>query len=343
MASDQRRDEILASVDRLVDCHDRWSEDDQAPDVPTQEMERLMEAVIEVCDTGSVPEDCRSLVTSVGRLSVEWESYRNGNWDRAGRPYPSFWNSFRGMLNERATAVVVPQASPPSVQALIDEGVGYQQIAYAIYGSRSLGGPFIDENGHMSEVLIRKEAEEPGSVVPVGWIHPSIQQQQANREDRERTRIQAVADLENKDKPVPTVEEMLNDGAYIEQITKITKREEDQIRQMAEILGIPIKKYETPTGAVRAPAEPQISKADHAMMDSQLADPKPDADADPEVDETTEDIEPGDMSDDQISDEVVMQFTDGGTSTTIAKTMGITVQKAAQIIRRHKERIVSDV
>ena len=339
----KRRDEILTAVDALVAAHDEWAEDDSAPDVPTREFEVLIDDVVDVCKTGSVPGDCRELVEAVDKLGTEWQAYSEGAWDNKGQPMPQFWRSFRGVLAARAGAYIPKPVPPTPVSILVEEGGTSRQIAHAIYGWREDGvrmGPFIDpDNGAILENLIRQEAEKPGSVIPEGWIKPTALRDAEKMKEEAANRITEVEEREVV-APKPTVESMLRDGAYVQQTSRVTGVGEDKVRQIAEILGLDAIEQENPTGAVRAPQEPQLTESDHLSLQAKNAGP---IDDDYEEDDDIADIDPVDMSDDQIADMIVRMSDGGESSTDIAKGLGITVQKAAQVIRRHKEKAQGEV
>ena len=83
-----------------------------------------------------------------------------------------------------------------------------------------------------------------------------------------------------------------------------------------------------------------MTESDHLSLQAKNAGP---IDDDYEEDDDIADIDPVDMSDDQIADMIVRMSDGGESSTDIAKGLGITVQKAAQVIRRHKEKAQVEV
>lgn len=342
MSDKTRREEILGAVDTLIQSHDEWMEDDGAPDTPTKAMEDRLEVAIEVCAIGGVPGDCRQLVATVGELGVHWREYSEGAWGKQGEPLPQFWGAFRTMLSARSGAMIKKPVSPELVCNLVAQGVTARQIAENIYGWKDARGnrvgPFLDpENGQVLDGLIRQEAETPGSVIPDGWVKDSQLEKYDKRVKEAEARISTVEDIENKEEKKPTVEQMLKDGAYVSQIASVTGVEEDGVRSIAAILGVRTFEMENVTGAVRAPHERQLTESDHRSLQPKNVDPDDDDDDDDGIAET----DPVEDIDDEaatLEDLIVEKSEDGETSTDIAKGLGITVQKAAQVLRRHREK-----
>jgi len=326
----KRREDVLESVDNMISVHDAWEADETGPDVPTEDFEVALDDMIVTCATGDIPGEMRELISAVGRLGVEWESYKEGNRDRSHRPTGAFWNAFRAMLSGRSRSYKVTPAPPPPVSQLIDQGVTLQQIAYAIYGSKSEGGPFVGEGGEILYDEIYKEAEEKGSVIPEGWRHPvELARVQKHTEDIEN-RIQAVEDREKRDTPdtpAYTVEELLTAGVFPEQIANIMRCEVKEVLEISKASGIQITEIPN-LAAMRSPYEPQLSEEDDAALQPKMA-------------ETTV-VEAGTIDETDPEDmegQIVKLSEEGLSSMEIRDRVGCTVQKAAQVLRRHRERV----
>ncbi len=154
---------ILAAVDNLIDVHNRWEADPNAPLVPTVAFEAAINRCYQDCE-GDVPGQCREVVTAVGRLVVEWNRYATDTEarDRQNRPLPMFWAAFRAMVDARANARIVGYKRPELVKELRAQKVSDRQIANKIYVDNSGKGPLQDEHGHPDPIKLDEEAATPG-------------------------------------------------------------------------------------------------------------------------------------------------------------------------------------
>ena len=57
MSNMQRRESILQSVDAMISAYEHWRDDDGSPEVPTEKLERAIEAAIDTCGGGDIRED----------------------------------------------------------------------------------------------------------------------------------------------------------------------------------------------------------------------------------------------------------------------------------------------
>ena len=73
-------------------------------DFPSLSFERPVTELVEACD-GDVPGPCRELVDNVGRLSVEWDRYVNGERTPDHRPIGRFWGAIRALFRAREGAM----------------------------------------------------------------------------------------------------------------------------------------------------------------------------------------------------------------------------------------------
>lgn len=338
----KRRADVLEAVDTMIAIHDAWEADENGPDVPTEAFELALDDMIVTCASGDVPGEMRELIGAVGRLGVEWESYKEGNRDRSHRPTAAFWNAFRGVLGGRSHSQKITPRRPPPVKELIDQGVTLQQIAFAIYGSKREGGPFVGEEGDILYDEVYKEAAEPGSVISKEWCHPSEIERVREHNEGIENRIQAVAEREKEDipdTPAYSIEELLTAGVFPEQIAKIMRCEVKEVLEAAQSAGIQVTDLPN-LAAMRSPYEPQLSPEDDAALQPR---PKPDQpeDGHEEDDEGSTKIDPRmELSDEEfLQSRIVKLSEDGLSSMEIRDQLGCTVQKAAQVLRRHREKV----
>ena len=327
-----RKQEILSPVDNLIRVHDAWESDPTQPDVPTEEFETAAEEAIAACDFGDVPSDCRELVLAVGKFGIEWTRYKDGHWDRRGRPIGTFWGAFRGILHAREGAVAAKPKRPEPVSELVKQHVTLKQIAHNIYGHHGKG-PFIDEAGQILVDKIYEESKKPGSVIPKDWIHPAEEERIRKLQSDLEGRMQRVADRENAEDDTidpASIEELLRQGAFPKQIAKVKNVDVEEVYAFAAELGI--KTEEAPNlASMRAPSEPQLTdEQDRALQPRQ----EPTSDVDEEESES--------MSDDELNARIVELSEEGHGASEIARQLeGVTVQKAAAVVREHKKTVTA--
>lgn len=187
-----RTNEITGAVDGIIRCHDEWERDHEAPLYVPAEFGNRVESAVEVINRGDIPPRCVKLSETVTQLRLQWDLYETGQATNSnGLPRSDFWKAYRQMLEARAGAIPVPPRRPEPVKVLLEQKVGYRQIAEFIYGHRG-AGPFLDEDGQVRADLIEKEAKEPGSVIPTDWVHPSELERIQLQGERQRQELLAI-------------------------------------------------------------------------------------------------------------------------------------------------------
>lgn len=254
--AEQRRNDILDSVNFLIEVFERWQNDPSSPNVPTEQFEKALLNAAEVCDNGDTPAPCRELcMVAMPRLKEEWDQYVEGNRRRNGTPLPRFWAAFEAVAKARQAAKPHKIVIPPPVKQLLDvEKVSPEQIAWHIYGNNKKG-PFVRENGSVDYLLLRKEADQPGSVIPDGWI-PPWEQERYEEWMKCTTRLIASSDSLKEDQPDyvdPTpIEDMLRQGQMPAAIARVKRIAVDDVIRAANELGIPVP------GMPATPATPPV-------------------------------------------------------------------------------------
>ncbi len=185
-----------------------------------------IESAAVICAEGDIPEQCRDLCTLVmPKLAVELQTYQSGvdgSCQPNGSPTPSFWAAARAVAKARIDSDQTFVETIEPVAFLIKNGVTHDQIAFHIYGWRGQG-PFVTGNGICNVALIEKEAATPNSVIPADWVHPSRFQAAAARKKELEARLEAYKILEvgqKRNQDPATIEQMLRDGCYIQQIER---------------------------------------------------------------------------------------------------------------------------
>lgn len=264
-AMKHRKQEIVDAVSTMIDEHDRWADDPDAPEVPTQRLELAIDAAILECAHGDIPSDCRQLVTSMDVFAGEWSLYKSGKWDHQQRPMPQFWDAFRDVMAARRGATVTVKRSIEPVAELIRQKVPHAQIA-TIYGGER--GPFLD-GGVLQVELILREAEEKGSVIPTDWVHPDAMESEQRQMENLKGKLAALQSrdsrsVKGRDKPEEaTIEQMIREGANVEQISSVKGVSADEVRDVAEQCGLQALEREILTGDVKSPYDPRNDREDN--------------------------------------------------------------------------------
>lgn len=338
-----RTGEILEAVDLLIQVHDDWESDPKAPDVPTAKFEEAVLACVEVCNLGDTPSKCRELVDAVSRMGVEWEKYAGGEMGPGHRPRGSFWGAMRAVFHAREGAAPLQHQPIEPVSLLLKQGVSQQQIALHIYGDGKTG-PLVGPNGQPDATKILQEADNPGSVIPKGWVHPREDERISAHRERLKHRLAAAErheDLDRQTEDPATVEELLREGAFPQQVARVKNVPLDEVLQVAEKLRAEgVKVNEPPNlSSMRAPHEPQLTPE----QDKGLQPKQPSGDAfdfgadDPESGESAPDI-------DTLIQLVHEEHPDLGAGELVSiladqHETEVSVQKVAGVLRKQRETV----
>lgn len=241
---DKRTAEILRSVDEMLRRIQRWLDDPRRGPIMPVSVGLGIQACLQVCDAGEIPAGSRDLaMVAVPRLAEECRAYAQREHGKVrpenGAPGPSFWASVKAVARARADASTPGVEKREPVALLLQQGVTPDQIARFIYGRRGVG-PFLQANGAPSIALIEQEAREPGSVIPTDWVPPWQRTLLERRDQQLNARLQRYDQQElarHYDDPA-TVEEMLRDGAYVQQIERAKGATREEILEAARNLGV---------------------------------------------------------------------------------------------------------
>lgn len=244
MSVENRVIEILRMVDEMLRRITKWMNDPNGGPVVPEDVRLGIHSAAMTCGQGDIPECCRDLaIIAVPRLHEEYRGYSLREIGKVrlenGAPWPSFWAAAKAAAIARAgsDAPVGERLEPVSV--LLEQGVTHDQIARHIYGRRGVG-PFIQANGAPDIGLIEKEAHEPGSVIPEGWVPPWLQETLKRRQMELASKLSAFDRLEcakRYDDPA-TVEEMIRDGAFVQQIERAKGVTRDVVMAAAQRIGV---------------------------------------------------------------------------------------------------------
>lgn len=243
--SEKRVHTITKSVDELIRRIENWMRDDspQASPIVPEDCALAIEATIITIREGDIPQCCQQLAIAVPRLGEEYRKYENREngsvRPETGAPGPAFWSAASAVAKARmgADAPLIERLEP--VAMLIKQGVSPEQIGQHIYGRRGVG-PFIMENRAVDLALIEQEAANPGSVIPKDWIPPWHKALVENRQKELAGRLAAFDEARDprRYEDPGTVESMLRDGCYIQQIEVGKNVTRAQVLEVANELGI---------------------------------------------------------------------------------------------------------
>lgn len=255
MALEDRINEIKLSIDEFTRRLKRWLEDSNGTSIMPEAVKTAL-SVANIACGGDIPECCRALATmAVPRVVEEMRRFTHMEQDAftmiGGNPVPTprFWATIKQLLKARegAEAPMIDVLEP--VMDLLAQGVSIDQIGRHIYGQRG-EGPFM-RRGVVDLSLIKRQAEyekqmrETGSakidpVIPPDWVPPWCQQDVDKRRSALKQELEAIDRLEHpKQYEDPaSVEELIREGAYIQQIEKVKHVSRDEVLATAKRIGV---------------------------------------------------------------------------------------------------------
>lgn len=242
--SSLRVTQLLIVADEFLRRLLAWLQDPQGGPMVPERVAVQMHATDQVCsEPAKVPESCRALQTAISRVVEEYRGYLERELGRYrpenGAPGPGFWAAMKAFAVARQQAEQPLLETLEPVGVLLQQGVTHAQIGQHIYGRRGVG-PFLQANGDVNVPLIEQEAREPGSVIPPKWIPPWHTEAEARRRQLLSERLQLFSSMEvqrSYDDPC-TVEEMLQQGAFVQQIERAKGVSRDDVLEAARRMGV---------------------------------------------------------------------------------------------------------
>jgi hypothetical protein len=271
--SAQKTQSILQAVDELLRRVIAWTQDSHGTPIMPAAVANQIQVVDELCQSTKLPELFMPLHTASGRIMVEYEGYlihELGKYrPENGSPGPGFWASMKELAVARQEADQPPVERLEPVSTLLQAGVSHAQIGLQIYGRRGVG-PFIQSNGDVDVGLIELEAREPGSVIEDDWVPPWHQQAIDRRRQLLEQQTAILSKMETArhyDDPC-TVEEMLQQGAFVQQVQRAKGVSRAKVLAAAQRIGVtPVdgpgyqQQQSHPGGeAPTATAEPEVNE-----------------------------------------------------------------------------------
>lgn len=304
MSLDNRIAEIKSSVDEFLRRINQWLQDSNGTAMMPDGVKSALSIAHLTCG-GDIPECCRTLaVVAVPRLVEEMRKFSTLEQDcyiKVGNvpsPMPRFWAAVKALHEAREGAEELTFERMEPVNVLRKQGVSDDQIGKNIYGHRvansmEIEGPFMLRNGTVDiEKLDRqceweKQVREGGTitaqpVVPANWIPPWYKTDNQQRRDelqKERDVYERIGNPKRYEDPA-TVEELLQDGCFIQQIEKVKTVNgkpitRDQILEIAHRLKLEAK--DAPGSGYRASQViPEITGDDEGDPEDDDATATPD-------------------------------------------------------------------
>jgi hypothetical protein len=239
----QRATEILQAVDEMFRRLENWITQPIPEPVLPDNVALAIARAEDVCRAGDVPTRFVDLATvCIPMLVCQFEAYdrrEHGKSQPNGAPGPAFWAAAKKARLARFDAEQASAAVRDPMANLRAQGVSDFQIAGEIYGRRGKG-PFMTEDGIPDIALMNQECKEPGSVWKPGYIPPwEMEAVQARRKQHE-SKIAVYDRLQEgvKYEDPATVEELLREGAFIQQIENVKRVTREEVLAMAAKHGL---------------------------------------------------------------------------------------------------------
>lgn len=244
MSSANRPREIRRAVDEMLRRMERWLNDPYGGLIVPRDVGLAIQGALAICDQGEIPTYCRDLaMVAVPRLAEELRGYNEREVGKirleTGAPGPSFWAAAKAVARARAALMILANKSLEPVGVLLQQGVTPEQIAHHIYGHRGVG-PFLQPNGLPDLGLIQREARKPGSVIPADWTPPWQEVATRRRQQVLSQQLKAFDRRERGRKYADpaTIDDLLRDGAFIQQIERAKGVTRGEVLEAARRLGV---------------------------------------------------------------------------------------------------------
>ena len=237
--------EIVATGAECIRRLEAWIGDKNANAILPESVALGIEVFYLKIREGDVPRELQDLAVATGKLYAELTAYSEHKARSAqpnGAPTEKFWVAAREVAKcLEASRPLPPEVLEPVIE-LRRQGVSPEQIARQIYGRGGVG-PFLLENGAINYKLLEEEATKPGSVIGPDWIPPWHAEVQRRHAESVRNRLSAYDTLATPKKVEDphTVEEMILEGAYVQQIERAKGVTRDEVLEVAARLGVTVE------------------------------------------------------------------------------------------------------
>jgi hypothetical protein len=236
-----------------------------------QPVEITLRRASEICDQHDLPTSCQSLQLAVARIHEEYRGYSQRELGKirpeTGGPGPGFWAAAKEVARTRHELQTPTPENLEPVAVLLKQGVGHDQIARHIYGRRGVG-PFMNEDGTPNIPLLEQEATVANSVIPTDWVPPWMADHASATQQRLTSQLAVFDKIETgrRYEDPATVEELLLEGAFVQQIQRAKGVTRAEVLRIAAEIGV--NAVEAPRFELRDPAEdpPEVVSEEKAMI-----------------------------------------------------------------------------
>lgn len=273
---EQRLIEIKNAVDEFLRRLQVWAMG-RGNTVMPQPVEITLRRASEICDQHDLPASCQSLQLAVARIKEEYRGYTQREIGKirpeTGGPGPGFWAAAKVIARTRHELQTPASEKLEPVAVLLKQGVGHDQIARHIYGRRGVG-PFMNQDGTPNIPLLEQEAAVANSVIAADWVPPWSLDHAHATQQRLTTQLAVFDKIETgrRYEDPATVEELLREGAFVQQIQRAKGVTRAEVLRVAAEIGVTA--VEAPRFELRDPAEdpPELVSEEKAMIRQRVID-----------------------------------------------------------------------
>lgn len=260
-----REKEIREAFQPILAEHRTWANDPDLKQYPPGLVLRLVQVFLAVFAAGPFPQRLAAAWVRALELANKTVAVGMGDSDAvdsSGKPKRA-WIRAIEEFGEALKPKVVPSRVPPNFSAVLAEFEG--DLRRDTFVARAFGiplkdeatgefrwrGPFFNASGDPDAALIFREMKTPGSVVPPGF-HPEDLRNPAPAVELEPVpqslltslrrclEVSAVRTAEVVGDPA-TIQDLLYQGQFVPVIARVKNVSEDEVRAIADQLGIPAK------------------------------------------------------------------------------------------------------
>lgn len=265
MHGDERREEIITAAKAVAAAEQQWAASEV--EFVTDYFESAMDDLIEVCNSGAIPAECRALVRRVEALAVHWVEWKR-RVDETGLVHEKlsdeFWASMEELHGARLEVCRPkrPRLEPVATLMALPNMTAEQVCSIYGWGDRSTG---------FDTWKVQEEIAEPGkhSYNCKEWVDPrerrQKEQEQAEADLIRRVREQRAAKVKRiTQEPPEGLERLVKEGVSVRQLARMFHKTEEDIIGQCHALGlgdpapnIPLHAQPLPEPVMQAAAEPE--------------------------------------------------------------------------------------
>ena len=250
-----RVQQLNEAVDRLSQAQRKWANDAKSDNNPPGYMCEAIEETLTIFDAGPCPVSHIPLSNAVAQFREAFDGWEENSseWVTKGEPSPQWFRRLTAIFDARKV-LDVTVGPPKSVATAREHGASDEQIAKVLYGfltsdgvtydpdGNRYAGPLLTPNGHVDSDKLAKEAKEPGSVVPAGWINPRDREElrKAGHFDTMQAAEIPGAKPVDQEAGKGIALKLLRDGGTLPQIQQLSGLSATQIEAIADEFDIPM-------------------------------------------------------------------------------------------------------